>query len=85
MRDIKIYVHGDVSIRMAWRYADRPVSAIPLSVWKIYGSKAIRTYYPEAELLVNGEVVLNELLDLLCIDILHLEMKVLIENGEQVS
>lgn len=76
-KEIPYYIRGDVKIRMAWRVYVRTREAIPLEDWKQYGDAALPAYIPEAELLVNGEVVMRDLLDLILIDLNRLEMKVI--------
>lgn len=75
--DIGVYFTGNVEIRMAWREDTRSRESIPLSEWKAYGESAIRVYIPEAELLINGELVRKDLLELICIDMLRLELNAL--------
>lgn len=77
-RDMRQYFRGDVEIRMAWRVETRSREVVPLEEWRMYGEDSLPTYIPEAELLFSGEVMRRDLLDLLCLDILHLEMKLMI-------
>lgn len=42
---------------------------------------ALGTITPMADLIVNGEVAKSDLLDLLLIDLYHLEMKVMLQQG----
>ena len=65
--DLPHFIEGDVKLRMAWR-------AEP-------GIGALTTYIPEAELVVNGEPVKRDLLDLLLLDLLHLQMKALLPKA----
>lgn len=68
---------------MAWRVDVRTREAIPLEDWKQYGEAALPAYIPEAELLVNGEVVMRDLLDLILIDINRLEMKAILQSRKE--
>ena len=71
---------------MAWRVDFRTRADIPLEDWKRYGGKQLsRAYIPEAELLVNGEVVMCDLLDLILIDINRLEMKAILQSQKGAS
>lgn len=82
-KEIPYYIRGDVRIRMAWRVDVRNREDIPLEDWKQYGDAALPAYIPEAELVVNGEVVMRDLLDLILIDINRLEMKVLLRSFKE--
>ena len=55
------YINGDVKLRMAWR-KELAIGNLPV-------------YIPEAELLVNGEVARRDLLDLLLLDLLHIQLE----------
>lgn len=79
-KEIPYYIRGDVKIRMAWRVDIRARETIPLEDWKQYGEAVLPAYIPEAELLVNGEVVVRDLLDLILIDINRLEMKAILQS-----
>lgn len=80
--EIPQFIRGDIRIRMAWRVDVRTREAIPMEDWKQYGEAALPAYIPEAELLVNGEVVMRDLLDLILIDINRLEMKAILQSQE---
>ena len=82
-KEIPCYIRGDVKIRMAWRVDTRTREAIPLEDWKQYGEAALPAYIPEAELLVNGEVVMRDLLDLILIDINRLEIKAILQSRKE--
>lgn len=81
--EIPQFIRGDIRIRMAWRVDVRTREAIPLEDWKQYGEAALPAYIPEAELLVNGEVVMRDLLDLILIDINRLEMKAILQSRKE--
>ena len=83
--EIPCYIRGDVKIRMAWRVDFRTREDIPLEDWKRYGEAALPAYIAEAELLVNGEVVMCDLLDLILIDINRLEMKAILQSQKGAS
>ncbi len=79
-KEIPYYIRGDVKIRMAWRVDVRSRETVPLEGWKQYGEAVLPAYIPEAELLVNGEVVMRNLLDLILIDVNRLEMKAILQS-----
>lgn len=62
------YVKGDLQLRMAWR--EEP------------GIGQLSTFIPEAELLVNGEVARRDLLELLLLDLLHIQMNAILKARE---
>lgn len=83
--EIPNYIRGDVKIRMAWRVDVRTREAIPPEEWKQHREAALPAYIPEAELLVNGEVVICDLLDLILIDINRLELKAIQQSRKEVQ
>lgn len=78
--ELPIYIRGDVKLRMAWREEPRSSEHVPIEDMRVYGATALRTFIPEAELLINGEVARRDILDLLLLDLLHLQMKCLSKN-----
>lgn len=69
---------GKVEIRMAWR--KEILTREPPCWFSVArdGNPFRPIYIPEAELLFNGEVVKKDLLDLILIDINHLELKAIL-------
>lgn len=84
-KEIPCYIRGDVKIRMAWRVDIRTRESVPLEDWKQYGETSLPVYIPEAELLVNGEIVMHDLLDLILIDINRLEMKAILQSQKEAT
>ena len=74
--EIPIYINGDVKVRMAWRQE----SVIEHGCFP-YDGPCILTHIPEAELLINGDVVKRDLLELIALDIYALEMEDMRRSG----
>ena len=69
-KEIPTYINGDVKVRMAWVEDTLTENATGVDIIK-------PCFIPEAELLVNGEAVRKEHIDLVALDVYFLEMKAL--------
>lgn len=71
LKDVDEYFPGiKVEVCMAWREDLGQVEGVMIPVM-----------IPEAVLLLNGEQIRRDMLDLIILDILALEMKILLRNG----
>lgn len=73
--DIPLFFKGETKVRMAWKEAPISIELFETEEIRRHGKDVCSScFIPEAELVVNDEVVARDLLELLALDIIAIEM-----------